>query len=69
MMAQDLKLEGGASRDPAGSETPAPADGASSVPVAEDNEALYRKLLAELKAEFPDHLPLLLEHLKKVRGV
>ena len=43
-------------------------DSSSSSPEADQNEAMYNKVLAELQAEFPGHLPLLQEHLKKARG-
>ena len=34
-----------------------------------ENEAAYSELLAELKAEFPDHLPLLSMALRKLDGL
>ena len=37
-------------------------------PEGEQYDTLYCSLLAELKAAYPGHLPLLQEHLKKVRG-
>ena len=47
--------------------TDSPSDPQDS-PEGEKYDTLYCSLLAELKAAYPGHLPLLQEHLKKVRG-